>query len=730
MNLKFGALAYLISYTIASTGSGQETNKISELKDQEKSLETVRIDGQRAYFEPSSNTVIRPEQLETYKYTDLNRVLKTVPGVQVQEEDGYGLRPNIGMRGVAPHRSRKILIMEDGIPGGPAPYAAPAAYYVMTPTLIESLEVNKGSAAVRYGPQTIGGSINMITKRIPDSPFAGTADLGWGSHNFRKAVLSAGGKSDSFAWLVLGSQLGSDGYKTLPNGQDTGFQKRDILGKLSYQITESQKLFFSTTHSNEISEETYLGLSRTDFDADPYQRYAASERDQMKTGHRTYSVGNEWQGEDWNSRLTLYQRDFDRTWARLDGFSDRSVSVRDVLMNPIGVNQHAYAVLKGEDDTLGIDDQIFQAVNHRIYESQGAYWEGSYRSTFSSNASNNIEWGLRTHKDSIRHAHSAKTFNMTSGRLTNTGDAQIVGAQDKITAQAFSAHAWDTLSLGDLKLSAGIRHEWVDIKVDDYSTANADETNNRNASMPGAGVFYQISPEIAGILGIYRGLGLAAADDKGSGDAEESINYEGGFRWLSRGTSLDLIAFYNDYSNIKGTCAVSEGCGNTTADISYDGGKAQIYGVELSGGTTPKAGAFIFPISFEYTLTRASFQNNFISGLNDWGIGVIRKGDPIPYVPQYQLGVQAGVQWEMLRFNLQAKYQSSSKDQALLSGREELPSSTIWDAAVSAFPHDGYEVYATADNISNRKVLTSYRPFGARPGKPQAFVFGVKTSFD
>ncbi|RZA25733.1 MAG: TonB-dependent receptor [Proteobacteria bacterium] len=731
MQFFFKPLLYVLPSLMMSSAFAQDAEKEpAKAPEPETSVESLTVTGQRVYFEPSSNTRVRPEQLEAYKYTDLNRVLKTIPGVQVQEEDGFGLRPNIGMRGVAPHRSRKVLIMEDGIPGGPAPYSAPAAYYVLTPTLVESIEVNKGSSAVKYGPQTIGGAINLITKKIPSEPFAGSIDLGLGTYNFRKAVASIGGKSGSVGWLLLGSQLGSDGYKNLPNGQDTGFHKRDVLAKVSYDLTENQGLFLSTSYSDELSDETYLGLSRADFDADPYQRYAASERDQMKTSHRTYSLGHVWKSDNVTSKLTLYKRHFDRTWHRLDGLTDRSISVPDVLKNPVGIYQHAFAVLKGQDDSLGIDDQIFQAVNHRIYESQGAYWEGALDSKFAGSVSNKLEWGLRTHQDSIRHVHTAETFNMLSGRLVETGDAALTGAQDKISANALSAHVWDTVTLGDLRLSAGLRHEWVDIKVDDYSAANADETNNRSASMPGAGVFYQITPDLGALAGVYRGLGLAAADDKGSGDAEESINYEGGFRFLKRGNSLDLIGFYNDYSNIKGTCSVSEGCGNASADVSYNGGEAQIYGLELSAGTNPRLGSFLFPIAAEYTLTRASFQNTFVSGLSDWGIGTIREGDPIPYVPQHQFGLQAGVQWEILRLNLQAKYQSKSYDQALLEGREQLPSSTIWDAAFSVFPHETYELYATADNITNRKVLTSLRPFGARPGKPQAFVFGVKAQLN
>src|SRR5690606_26306123 len=110
---------------------------------------------------------IDEEQLERFEDDNVHRVLMRVPGVYVRGEDGYGLRPNIGLRGASSDRSKKITLMEDGVLLAPAPYSAPAAYYFPLTTRMVGVEVFKGPSAIRYGPNTIGGAINMLSRRIP-----------------------------------------------------------------------------------------------------------------------------------------------------------------------------------------------------------------------------------------------------------------------------------------------------------------------------------------------------------------------------------------------------------------------------------------------------------------------------------------------------------------------------------------------------------------------------------
>jgi Fe(3+) dicitrate transport protein len=107
------------------------------------------------------------KRIKTFNYDDVSRILRTVPGLTIQEEDGFGLRPNIGMRGTSPNRSEKITLMEDGVLISPAPYSAPAAYYFPTVSRMQSFEILKGGSQIQYGPYTTGGAINMVSTQIP-----------------------------------------------------------------------------------------------------------------------------------------------------------------------------------------------------------------------------------------------------------------------------------------------------------------------------------------------------------------------------------------------------------------------------------------------------------------------------------------------------------------------------------------------------------------------------------
>ena len=61
-------------------------------------FERLKVVGSAAEKSVGSVTVIDEAELRKQQYSDVQRMLRLVPGVNLQDEEGYGLRPNIGMR--------------------------------------------------------------------------------------------------------------------------------------------------------------------------------------------------------------------------------------------------------------------------------------------------------------------------------------------------------------------------------------------------------------------------------------------------------------------------------------------------------------------------------------------------------------------------------------------------------------------------------------------------------
>ena len=196
-------------------------------------VESVTIIGSKEDVKAlaGSGAVISNEDLEKAMDTDIAKILSAVPGMYMRTEEGYGLRPNISIRGTAIERSGKVTIMEDGVLVAPSPYTSSAAYYFPTTGRIHSVEVLKGPAAVSQGPQTIGGAINLISTPIPEVN-SGKFIQELGENGMTRTHAYYGGTSGSFGGLVEIHDHASDGYDSIANvGGDTGFDKSDVVIK-------------------------------------------------------------------------------------------------------------------------------------------------------------------------------------------------------------------------------------------------------------------------------------------------------------------------------------------------------------------------------------------------------------------------------------------------------------------------------------------------------------------
>mgnify|MGYP006244952117 FL=1 len=162
------------------------------------------------------------DELADFNYTDINRALNKISGVNFYEEDGFGLRPNISIRGTSPERSSKIAIMEDGILISPAPYSASSAYYFPSVARMQAVEVLKGSSQIQYGPYTTGGAINFVSTEIPKS-FQGKISSSYGSFNTGQTYSTVGSSNGNFGYMIEYLNYNSNGFKDLGENLNTGF---------------------------------------------------------------------------------------------------------------------------------------------------------------------------------------------------------------------------------------------------------------------------------------------------------------------------------------------------------------------------------------------------------------------------------------------------------------------------------------------------------------------------
>lgn len=694
-----------------------------------------------------SASYIGKEEIEKFSYTDINRTLRLVPGVQLQEEDGYGLRPNIGIRGSGSDRNNKIVIMEDGVLMAPAPYAAPSAYYFPHMGRMEAIEVVKGPAAIKYGPSTVAGAVNLFSTSIPDNEDGGLSGsmtvLGGEDSTLRVHGYAGGWMPMSDAWdvgiLVETLQDRTDGFKELDGGGDTGYRIQDYLAKLAFRSTAEsglrQSFEFKVQRSDEVSDETYLGLTLADFNATPYRRYAASQVDEMNVDHLTLQASHRVDfSNDLNLTTTLYYNDTSRAWykindARLTG-APSWTSISSIVSDPV-TNAAEYAVLQGAAGEIRVRN------NNREYYSAGI--QSVLGSAFvTGDIAHYLEFSVRYHEDEEDRFQNDDIYTMAGGQMTLTS-AGAGGSQDNRVgdAKAWAFFVQDTIDWDRLTVTPGLRYETIRLRQTRWSTADPSRTgpatvaeNSVDVLIPGIGAVYHLTDEWQLVGGVHRGF--AAPGPGSTSDAERSVNYEAGFRYGAGDLSLEAIGFFNDYSNLLGTCTASTG-GGCTIGAQFDGGEVDVKGLEFTAGYD--AGKSLgtklsVPLAAIYTYTDAEFKTSFNSGFGPWGN--VTAGDKLPYVPEHQLTLTAGLEGETWRTNVIANYVDEARavaGQGAIPANQRIDERVVVDLSAELDVVPGVSLIAVVENITDEVYLVSFDPAGARPGKPRTILGGVRFTF-
>jgi Fe(3+) dicitrate transport protein len=720
-------------------------------------LATVAILGspEAARLVPGGATFISEQDLEQFEFTDIQRILRQVPGVSIQVEDGFGLRPNISIRGTPSDRSSRVTLLEDGVPIAPAPYAAPSAYYFPTPGRMQGIEVLKGPAAVLEGPYTTGGAINLMSTRIPDVA-SGQVTLEAGSHGHLRGHAWYGDSQEQFGYLLETHEWRSDGFQDIDrSSRDTGLNKSDYMARFRINTPRSaddyHALELKVQYADETSNQTYFGLTDADFGADPYRRYGLSELDQMNTEHEQVVLSYTGRiGDALTIRAKAYNNEFERAWFKTEGIDfdgspiagelDRTswFSVIQAINRGESLGGLSAAelqgILDGSRDTL--PGSIELRNNAREYYSRGIQGEAVIRFD-TGPLSHRLRVGTRLHEDEEDRLQRQSAYSQDNGTLVLDDFGLLGNAGNRVEqAEAWATWIYDSIEVGRLTLSPGVRIEDIELsrrrwetrpgRTDDPSARTPDNlrstrSNDLTVTLPGIGVRYAATDALDLIFGVHKGFSAPSSDPATS--EEESTNWEAGFRYAAGGLSVEVLGFVNDFDNLVGVCTASSGATCEVGEV-FRGDAARARGIEsrLVGNWTP-GGAVGLPFKAAWTYTDAEFRSD-LADSNFFGD--VAKGDPIPYIPDHQLYLSQGVVWQRWAGYIGLTHVGESCAFASCGPFEETDDLTMIDASLHYNLTPTVQLYGLAKNLNGEDGIAGRQPRGARPHLDRTLIGGIR----
>ncbi len=695
-----------------------------------------------------TGAVLDSSDLKPFFHTDVNEVFRQVPGVYLRPEEGYGLFPNISLRGVDSHRSAKVTILEDGIPSSPSPFSDPAAYYSPTAGRMAGFEILKGSSQLSQGPNTTGGIINYLSTPIPEGQKS-LLRASYGEHNERIAHAYSGGKtnfgSGRLGYLVEVFDQRTDGFKSINTlgkavGRNAPVSKNDITLKLGYEFGEGDYLEFKAGRTDLDADVSYIGLSPEDFASNPYQRYHNTKLDNMSSEQTRYYLRYLKEiDEGMNLKATVFHNELDRDWykigkVRVNDNSNDSVGIIDYnettssfeKWKSIGkgtfTSSNHINMLRGSgamsDANLTGDGQVKYKHNDRNYKNTGIqasiskHWEN-----------HTFELGGRytkdhyTYKDYTEDIYDVSNLGNASASLEyNSSSFTPMDAKMDRISRVWETYFTDEISIDRLTFTPGIR----------YTSAEY-EYNNRKGTVSdvllGVGMTYEFDDHLL-FAGVHQGHALPgynAAD--GSIEEERSIGFELGSRGSIEFVNYELAYFHTSIKDMIAVPSLASGLGDSSRNI----GKATVDGVELLLSTDlNRNGSFGLPLSIAATFTNAEFDSDTGTDAEDRYSGG-SPGNSIPYVPDFQYNARLGVVLEdwssYLNYHWQDQVYTNAANDAEISDYGILDWSGFYLIA------EGVEIFAKITNLADKKYVVSDMPDGLRPGAPRTATFGMEFNF-
>lgn len=618
-------------------------------QDNSQSVEEVVISGSVLGFSnleevrtyPGNRNVLTAEQLEKSASLSIDGALQGVPGIKIQDETGTGVLPNVAVRGLDASRSGYTQFLVDGIPLTLAPYGHTGqSLFPATLKTLERIDIVRGGAAVQYGPNNVGGVINLITKEIPDQWQTTLAEkiTAFNAGNFlTDTYFSTGGPvSDTFALQFEANLIDGESFR-----EHSDTDVKNWLLKTHWDIADDKTL--KTTLQRYDAEAEMPGALHTA--AYQQNRRQSLRPNDLFTGDTTrFST-------TYNQQLSDFGP-FDAgefNWTTFGHKSNRNF-------------QWDFTTAPGAGHWA---DTRFPATHLRSSPREFKVWGTEPRIALqfgnADTVSHKLTVGTRLVKEDIGYK-----LNQT---LISTG-VQTTPRDWHLDTTAVAAYISDEIKLLDqrLTITPGLRYENVDMTFKD-SNANTTADNTITEALPGLNVGYEVNDNWflyangqrslrAPQISVIRGTGAEAA--------ELAWNSEIGVRHdFSHNGSVNLSLYRIDFED--------QLLYNSTLQSFDNVGETQHQGLELEVNYAPES------------LPRLNLHAgyNYLDSEQKEGDNA---GNELPFASKHQLLWDASYAFNSFEATLSGFYFSSAfSDQANTKAENaagtvgELPSYTVWN---------------------------------------------------
>ena len=657
-----------------------------------------------------------------------NELFRKIPGLNVVDEEGAGLRINIGVRGLDPDRSRNVLVLEDGIPIALNPYGEPELYFTPPIDKMTAVEVLKGSGQILFGPQTTGGVVNLISANPPEKE-ASTLRLKAGTGGFVSTYASYGNTIDKVGFLVSYLNKRADMMGA------TRFNLHDIAAKMSIALSEKAKIGIKLGLYDELSNSTYIGLTQTMYDkgGQDYLRMAPNDLLPVRRYHfsatHQYKLSSQWQ---WSTTAFAYTTT--RNWRRQDFSTSAAAANRT-------------GIVWGDPTVPGGALYMLKTNGHR-----------------------NREFGVAAIESQLKW-RTAKQLLQTGIRLlAERADEQfLVGSKpdavggnlrdvEQRKGKAISLYVHDKIAITKkLEINVGLRVEHFDYSrnilrgrfmlngVATTADTNVVASNKLMAVIPGGGFNYNLDEGVTLFGGIHRGFAPPRTKDAITSEGmaldlaqEDSWNSELGLRALLRDFfKAEFTLFSMEFNNQ--IIPVSQSSGNANATGLANGGRTSHIGVEAGvsfdlAKQMKKNFSLVFAANGTWIDSRFSANRFIVVGANKVNV----KNNQLPYAPSLMLnhsielssakgaGIRLSGNFVGKQFADELNTISASAD-----GRNGLLASRyITDLSAFVRLSKKQILFSLAvKNLTNERYIASRRPQGIRVGIDRQVVLGMEVKW-